>query len=130
MCQDKSACDEIHAYIAFIPIVAFIILRNSTEFLRQRHSVFFAFFGRITLESSLCQYHIWLAAGTYGILVLVPSYPTLNLVITSLIFITASHKLNNIISHLLPYCAQTDDWRAIVRNMILFVMVVAPVSLR
>lgn len=95
-CRDKASCDEIHAYVSFIPIVSYIILRNATEFLRNRYSVLFAFIGRISLELSLCQYHIWLAAGQRGLLVMVPGNATLNLVITSIIFITTSHKISYI----------------------------------
>lgn len=95
-CNDRASCDEIHAYISFVPIICYIILRNASEFLRNRHSVLFAFIGRISLELSLCQYHIWLAAGQRGLLVLVPGNTTLNLVITSIIFITTAHKISSI----------------------------------
>lgn len=47
-------------------IVGFILLRNMFGFLRCRYSSFFAWFGRISLELFISQYHIWLAADTHG----------------------------------------------------------------
>lgn len=102
-CSDKASCDEIHAYVSVIPIISYLILRNSNELVRSRHSALFAFIGRISLELSLCQYHIWLAADQRGLLVLVPSNPTLNLVTTSIIFVTIAHKLNFINKQLVQY---------------------------
>lgn len=41
------------------------------------------------------QYHIWLAADTKGMLVLVsPEWPTLNLVVTTFIFVCVAHEIN------------------------------------
>lgn len=61
--------------------------------LRTRYSSFFAWFGRISLELFLCQHHIWLAADTHGVLVLLPGYPVLNVLITLFIFVCAAHEV-------------------------------------
>lgn len=108
-CSEKSSCDEIHAYVSFVPIISYLVLRNSSVFMRSRHSILFAFIGRMSLELSVCQYHIWLAAGQQGLLVLVPSNPTLNLVITSIIFCTTAHKLNAVIRNLTRYATSIND---------------------
>ena len=62
-----------------VQIVSYIILRNVSGMLRTRYSSFFAWFGHISLELFISQYHIWLAADTHGVLVLLPGYPVLNL---------------------------------------------------
>ncbi|KAF4635344.1 hypothetical protein G7Y89_g2769 [Cudoniella acicularis] len=57
-----------HPYISFVPILAFIILRNSHNLLREYHSGLFAWLGRFSLETYVLQYHIWLAGDTKGLL--------------------------------------------------------------
>ena len=47
-------------------IVGFIILRNCNFQFRNRFSYFFAFFGKISLELFIAQYHIWLGSNTKG----------------------------------------------------------------
>ena len=55
-------------YIAWLPIAAFVVLRNSTRFLRSYHATAFAWLGRYSLETCTLQYHIWLAGDTDGLL--------------------------------------------------------------
>ncbi|KAL8865916.1 MAG: hypothetical protein Q9174_006613 [Haloplaca sp. 1 TL-2023] len=55
-------------YISVVPIGCFIILRNSTDYLRGTYSKLFAWLGRYSLETFTLQFHIWLAADTNGLL--------------------------------------------------------------
>ncbi|MCJ1310334.1 hypothetical protein MMC25_003997 [Agyrium rufum] len=55
-------------YISFFPILAFLVLRNSTQWLRNHHSAVFARLGRMSLETYTLQFHIWLAGDTKGLL--------------------------------------------------------------
>ncbi|XP_055013995.1 N-acetylneuraminate 9-O-acetyltransferase-like [Boleophthalmus pectinirostris] len=80
-CQTKEQCNEIHPYISVLPILAFILIRNIPGFARSVYSSFFAWFGKISLELFICQYHIFLAADTKGILVLIPRNPSLNILV-------------------------------------------------
>lgn len=128
LCQNELECSEIHSYIAFIPIVSYAILRNISGVLRTRYSSLFAWFGRIFLELFVSQYHIWLAADTHGVLVLIPGYPVLNIIITSFIFVCASHELHKLTEILLPY-AVPDDWRFVLRNFILFLAILVPIGI-
>ncbi|KAI7886893.1 10 TM acyl transferase domain found in Cas1p-domain-containing protein [Mucor mucedo] len=68
--KDKYVYNDSHPYISFIPILAFIVLRNSSLYLRNTHSEFFAFIGKISLETFIGQFHMWLAGDTKGLLVL------------------------------------------------------------
>ncbi|ORZ25260.1 10 TM acyl transferase domain found in Cas1p-domain-containing protein [Absidia repens] len=70
---NKQAYNAHHPYISWIPIVAFIILRNATLFLRNTNSGFFMWIGKCSLETFIGQFHMWLAADTKGLLVVVPS---------------------------------------------------------
>jgi hypothetical protein len=54
-CGPKENCNEIHSYLAFVPIVGFILLRNMVGCFRIKYSSFFAWFGRISLELFIAQ---------------------------------------------------------------------------
>ncbi|XP_052234383.1 N-acetylneuraminate 9-O-acetyltransferase-like isoform X2 [Dreissena polymorpha] len=119
LCRNKQECNEVHSYITFIPIVSFILIRNVFGSIRTRYSSFFAWFGRISLELFISQYHIWLAADTHGVLVMIPSYPVLNVILTSFIFICVSHEIFKITTTLTKY-AVPSEWKALLRNMVVF----------
>lgn len=127
LCKNRNECEEIHSYVVFIPIISYIILRNISGILRTRYSSFFAWFGKISLELFICQYHIWLAADRHGVLVLIPGFPTLNVIITTFIFICASHEINRITLVLIPY-AVPNDWKIVLRNFVIFLLVLIPIG--
>ena len=80
------------------------------------------------LQLFICQYHVWLAADTHGVLVLLPSYPVLNVVVTSFILICISHEVYVITRALAKY-AVPDDWKAMLRNVIVFSAILLPVCI-
>ena len=129
LCRNKSECNEIHPYISFIPIISFIMLRNLSGRLRSRYSSFFAWIGRISLELFILQYHIWLAADTHGVLVLVPSYPVLNVLVTLFIFVCASHEMHVVTKKLINY-AISPDWRYMARNLFIFFLIIIPIGIK
>lgn len=58
---------HLHPYLSFLPILSYIHLRNLPRF-RNYYSAPFAALGRISLETFVLQFHIWLAADTKGLL--------------------------------------------------------------
>lgn len=87
----KQVYNQKHAYLSWLPCCAFVILRNATPWLRSTHNKFFAWAGRGSLETFLLQFHIWLAADTAGLLVVVPArYRLLNFLITTPMFLFVS----------------------------------------
>jgi hypothetical protein len=54
--------------LGWLPVVSFIILRNCNQFLRQHHSLAFAWIGRISLEIYLLSHHLLLAGDGNGLL--------------------------------------------------------------
>ncbi|KAK7898774.1 hypothetical protein WMY93_019627 [Mugilogobius chulae] len=103
-CQTKAQCNQMHPYISVVPILAFILIRNIPAVARSVYSSFFAWFGKISLELFICQYHIWLAADTKGILVLIPGNPSLNILLSSFIFVCVAHEISlitNVLAQLL-----------------------------
>ena len=49
-----------HPFTSFIPIVCYVILRNCTEQLRSKYLHVFTYMGRVTLETYVLQFHIWM----------------------------------------------------------------------
>ena len=69
-CPNKFVYNTFFPYISWIPILAFVILRNMSRHARNFHSSIFAWVGRHSLETFTLQFHIWLAADTKGLLAL------------------------------------------------------------
>lgn len=67
-CPDKYDYNWWHPMISPLPVLAFVMLRNATQTLRDWHSRLFAWLGRFSLETFILQYHIWLAADTKALL--------------------------------------------------------------
>ncbi|XP_061885217.1 N-acetylneuraminate 9-O-acetyltransferase isoform X1 [Entelurus aequoreus] len=99
-CKKKSECNEMHPYVSVVQILAFILIRNIPGYARSVYSSFFAWFGKISLELFICQYHIWLAADTKGILILIPGNPSLNIMVSSFIFVCVAHEISLITNDL------------------------------
>lgn len=93
--ESKFTYNSWHPYISFLPITAFVILRNATPLLRSSSSRAFAFVGKCSLETFIIQFHLWLAGDTKGILLVIPGtrWRPLNFVLTSLVFIYVSHQV-------------------------------------
>ncbi|XP_063235873.1 N-acetylneuraminate 9-O-acetyltransferase isoform X2 [Bacillus rossius redtenbacheri] len=128
LCHNKQECNEIHSYTVFVPVVSYVVLRNISGVLRTRHSSFFAWFGRISLEMFICQSHVWLAADTHGVLVLLPGYPVLNSLVAAFVFVCVAHEAHRITHTLVPY-AVPPDWRLVLRNVLLFLAVLVPIGI-
>ncbi len=65
---DKLDYNRWQPFISSLPVLSFIILRNTNRQLRNFHSLVFAWLGRCSLETFTLQYHIWLAGDTKGLL--------------------------------------------------------------
>ena len=55
-------------YISSLPILSYLVLRNSHRHFRNHYSSIFAWLGRCSLETFTLQFHIWLAGDTKGLL--------------------------------------------------------------
>ncbi|KAK7751630.1 hypothetical protein SLS62_006456 [Diatrype stigma] len=56
----KEAYNAVHPYISWVPILAFLGLRNAFSSARKRYLRLPAMLGRISLETYVLQYHMWL----------------------------------------------------------------------
>ncbi|KAF3833751.1 hypothetical protein F7725_024954 [Dissostichus mawsoni] len=57
----------------------------------------------------ICQYHIWLAADTKGILVLIPGNPSLNILVSTFIFVCVAHEISLITNDLAQVIIPKDN---------------------
>ncbi|OQR73458.1 CAS1 domain-containing protein 1-like [Tropilaelaps mercedesae] len=127
-CGEKPACNEVHPYVSWLPIVAYITLRNAYGSVRAKYSALFAWFGELSLELFVCQYHVWLSAGTHGVLVLIPNYPVLNVCITSFILVSIAHEVKQLTAYLTRY-AVPQDGRKLLRNVIILLIILLPIGI-
>jgi len=127
-CRNQQECIEIHSYVAFIPIMGYIIIRNVSGALRTRFSAFFAWFGQFWVELLVGQYHVWMGADGHGVLVLVPEYPVGNVLLTAFVFACTAHEMKKCTEVILPY-AVPEDWKKAIRNLILFLLVLIPIGI-
>ena len=65
---DKYDYNWWQPYISPLPVLSYMILRNSNRHFRNYYSSIFAWLGRCSLETFTLQYHIWLAGDTKGLL--------------------------------------------------------------
>ena len=91
----KFTYNHWHPYISWIPIIAFVILRNANATLRSASSQMFGFIGRCSLETFIIQYHLWMAADTKGLLIVIPwtRWRMANMVVTTTIFVWLSNQV-------------------------------------
>eukprot|EP00058_Branchiostoma_floridae_P013061 XP_002598549.1 hypothetical protein BRAFLDRAFT_66940 [Branchiostoma floridae] len=120
-CSSKVECNRLHPYISFLPITSFILVRNVPGYLRSRYSTFFAWFGKISLELFIGQYHIWLAADTKGVLVVIPGHHTLNMLVTSFIFVCIAHEISAVTGTLATTLVPRD-FNTVLQRLIIFVL--------
>lgn len=64
----------------------------------------------------ICQYHIWLAADTKGILVLIPGNPSLNILVSTFIFVCVAHEVS-LITNDLAQVVIPKDGMALLRRL-------------
>jgi hypothetical protein len=91
----KFTYNHWHPYISWIPVLSFVILRNANATLRSASSQMFGFIGRCSLETFIIQYHLWLAADTKGLLIVIPwtRWRVPNMIVTTTIFVWVSNQV-------------------------------------
>ncbi|CAO3640909.1 unnamed protein product [Cunninghamella blakesleeana] len=107
--ENKFAYNKTQPYISWVPILAFVFLRNATLGLRNTSSRFFIFIGKISLETFIGQFHMWLAGDTKGLLIVFPNLKWVttttlgwyvNLTLSTVLFIFVCYYLSQTTSEL------------------------------
>jgi hypothetical protein len=69
---DKFMYNPLHPYIFWMPVAGFLMLRNSSKYLTEVHSTVLEFFGRITLETYVLQFHLFMCKNVQHIPIVIP----------------------------------------------------------
>lgn len=107
---NKFEYNKVHPYTSFIPIITFIVVRNLWPTLRTHYIGLFAWLGKITLETYLCQLHVYLQSNAAHLIVYIDSkrYPLLNFSLATVIYLVISFRLFQITNSLSAFFLPTD----------------------
>merc|ERR1719217_1638478 len=81
--RKKGDYNAVHSYYGVVPLLFYLFVRNVSSHARSYYLHALHWFGAISLESYLLQYHIWLAGNAAKLLNVVPGYPLLTYAIAS-----------------------------------------------
>ena len=94
-----------------------MVLRNMSPLLRRWHMHMFAWTGKITLETYISQFHVWLSTenvpnGQPGKLMeLIPKYPLVNFGVATLVYVGISQRVFALTNELKTACVPNDPRR-------------------
>ncbi|KAL7496875.1 hypothetical protein ACHAWT_004974 [Skeletonema menzelii] len=120
----KIQYNETNPYFGFIPLVAYIFLRNLTPTMRSYSMDLLHEIGKTTLETYLMQHHIWLSSNSKTVLTFIPGWPRVNLVMVTFIYVLLSRKIHNL-TLLLRTVILPDDREACIRSLVGLMVAIA-----
>ena len=69
---DKYTYNPVHPYVFWMPVAGWLMVRNSSKYLTEVHSSALEFFGRITLETYVLQFHVFMCKNVQHIPIVIP----------------------------------------------------------
>ncbi len=69
---DKYSYNPVHPYIFILPLIGWLMIRNSSKYLTECHSTFLEFLGQNTLETYVLQFHLFMNHQVQYIPIVVP----------------------------------------------------------
>eukprot|EP01006_Ploeotia_vitrea_P010271 TRINITY_DN26640_c0_g1_i1.p1 TRINITY_DN26640_c0_g1~~TRINITY_DN26640_c0_g1_i1.p1 ORF type:complete len:595 (-),score=65.32 TRINITY_DN26640_c0_g1_i1:639-2342(-) len=128
---NKFEYNSLHPYTSWVPITIYIIMRNLFSVTRHYYLGVFAWLGKLTLETYLLQFHVWMATpGPNGnpkrLLQILPAeYPMMNFVLFSAFYLFLSYRCKAIVDSLKCLVIPNDKDKAKRNIMAIPVVVVA-----
>lgn len=122
---EEGEYEAFHSSTSWIPIVAYVLMRNLCEWSRRRHLWLFSFVGRYTLEMSILQMHVLMrtegsSTAPGYVVVLVRGSFFANLALVSVVFLFLSVRCGKITAVLLDALFPEDVRRSTVTWVLLF----------
>lgn len=71
-CSSKYAYNAAHCFVFVIPLLGYLLIRNSSLYLCERYSAFLECMGRNTLETYVLQFHLLMTKNVQHVIVLIP----------------------------------------------------------
>lgn len=124
-CLPKLEYNAVHPYTSWIPITLFILLRNVAPSMRMIHISSYAFLGKITLETYIAQFHVWLSttgvpnAQPAKLLVLIDGYPLMNYLLCTALYVHVSFRLFNVTNDVKNFVMPLNDNKGLMLNIAL-----------
>ncbi|XP_008443618.2 protein REDUCED WALL ACETYLATION 2-like [Cucumis melo] len=121
--MDSLTYNKFHPYTSWIPITAYICIRNVTQSSRSYTLTLFGWIGKISLDTYICQFHIWLRSNAPDaqpklLLTIIPDYPLLNFMLTTSIFMMSSYRISELTNTFKMAFIPSKDSKHIMYNMI------------
>lgn len=93
---EKERYNAIHPYIFWMPVAGWLMIRNSSKYLTEIHSGVLEFFGQITLETYVLQFHVFMCRKVQHIPIVIPGsgkdgplwLKTCNMLLCGVIFVS------------------------------------------
>lgn len=97
--EDKYTYNPVHPFIFWMPVFGFLMIRNGSKYLTEVHSTALEFFGKITLETYVLQFHVFMCRNVQNIPVVIPGsgpdgtlfVKTLNMIVTGIGFVALAY---------------------------------------
>jgi hypothetical protein len=70
--SDKYVYNPIHPYCFWMPVAGWLMVRNSSKYLCELHSEALEFLGKITLETYVLQFHVFMCRDVQYIPIIIP----------------------------------------------------------
>ena len=87
-------------------------------FYRNTYLCFLVF---VCFQLFIGQYHVWLAQDTKGVLVLIPGFPSLNIAVSSFIFVFIAHEISSLTAQITKIVIPNET-KELLKRLLVFVI--------